>query len=79
MSDFASFWNVDEMIADWQEGAGILSTDNDLQTVILISLLPTGWRVLMMIMGIAIAVAGGVIQMKNISLVHGFGCYVGKS
>lgn len=38
MSDFASFWNVDEMIADWQEGAGILSTDNDLQTVILISL-----------------------------------------
>ncbi|HBB8280972.1 phage GP46 family protein [Escherichia coli] len=38
MSDFASFWNVDEMIADWQEGAGMLSTDHDLETVILISL-----------------------------------------
>ena len=38
MSDFSSFWNVDEMIGDWQEGAGMLSTDYDLQTVILISL-----------------------------------------
>lgn len=38
MSDFASFWNVDEMIADWQEGSGMLSTGNELQTVILISL-----------------------------------------
>lgn len=63
MSDFASFWNVDEMIADWQEGAGMLSTDHDLQTVILISLLPIAWHVLMMIMGIATVVGGGATQV----------------
>lgn len=79
MSDFSSFWNVDEMIADWREGAGMLSTDNDLQTVILIGLFTDrlarsddnyedsdrrGWW---------------VIQVKISSLVHGFGCYGGKS
>lgn len=38
MSDIASFWNVDEMFADWQKGLGELTTGNDLQTAILDSL-----------------------------------------
>ncbi|MDA8487490.1 phage GP46 family protein [Kluyvera sp. Awk 3] len=38
MSDIASFWNVDEMFADWQEGPGALTTGYDLQTAILDSL-----------------------------------------
>ncbi|MCU4026031.1 MAG: phage GP46 family protein [Enterobacter sp.] len=38
MSDIASFWNVDEMFADWQKGLGELTTGNDLQTAILASL-----------------------------------------
>ena len=38
MSDIASFWNVDEMIAVWMEGAGLLTTGFDLQTAIIISL-----------------------------------------
>ncbi|MFV4846653.1 phage GP46 family protein [Edwardsiella tarda] len=38
MSDIASFWNADEILADWQEGRGALLSGIDLQTAILISL-----------------------------------------
>ncbi len=38
MSDIASFWNVDQMNADWLKGLGELITGYDLQTAILISL-----------------------------------------
>jgi phage gp46-like protein len=40
MSDISSFWNIDEMQADWQENFGILTSDNDMHTAVLISLLP---------------------------------------
>lgn len=42
MSDISSFWNVDEMQADWQENFGILTSDNDMHTAVLISLFTDG-------------------------------------
>lgn len=38
MSDISSFWNVDAIHADWQADSGALTTGNDLQTAIIISL-----------------------------------------
>ncbi|AST79313.1 TPA: phage GP46 family protein [Citrobacter farmeri] len=38
MSDISSFWNVDEMLAEWEKGPGALVTGFDLQTAIIISL-----------------------------------------
>jgi phage gp46-like protein len=42
MSDISSFWNIDEMQADWQENFGILTSDNDMHTAVLISLFTDG-------------------------------------
>lgn len=42
MSDISSFWNVDEMHADWQENFGVLTSGNDMQTAVLISLFTDG-------------------------------------
>ena len=78
MSDIASFWNVDEMFADWQKGLGELTTGNDLQTAILDSLF-TDRRALTMIMRIAIAAAGGGIPGRNPNWDPGCGCYGGKN
>lgn len=36
--DISSFWNVDQLSADWQQGSGDLATGNALQTAIIISL-----------------------------------------
>jgi len=38
MSDISSFWNVDTIRADWHTDFGLLTTGNDLQTAIIISL-----------------------------------------
>ncbi|EMO6449662.1 phage GP46 family protein [Raoultella planticola] len=42
MSDISSFWNVDELQADWQENAGVLTSSNDMYTAVLISLFTDG-------------------------------------
>lgn len=36
--DISSFWDVDRLSADWQQGSGELATGNALQTAIIISL-----------------------------------------
>lgn len=38
MSDISSFWNVEEINADWSTDFGALKTGNDLQTAIILSL-----------------------------------------
>jgi phage gp46-like protein len=38
MSDISSFWNVEEIQADWRADFGALKTGNDLQTAIILSL-----------------------------------------
>jgi phage gp46-like protein len=42
MSDISSFWNIDEMHADWQENFGVLTSGNDMHTAVLISLFTDG-------------------------------------
>lgn len=38
----SSFWNIDEMHADWQENFGVLTSGNDMHTAVLISLFTDG-------------------------------------
>lgn len=38
MSDLSSFWNIDNVLADWAIGHGDLISGNDLQSAIIISL-----------------------------------------
>lgn len=38
MTDISSFWDVDQLRADWQQGSGDLLSGSDLQTAIIISL-----------------------------------------
>lgn len=42
MSDISSFWNVDELQADWQENAGVLTSGSDMYTAVIISLFTDG-------------------------------------
>ena len=42
MSDISSFWNVDELHADWQENAGVLTSGSDMYTAVIISLFTDG-------------------------------------
>ncbi len=80
MSDIASFWNVDEMFADWQKGLGELSPRGTISRLqYWTACLPTGWRALTMIMRIAIAAAGGGIPGRNPNWDPGCGCYGGKN
>jgi phage gp46-like protein len=44
MSDISSFWNVEEIQADWRADFGALKTGNDLQTAPFSVCLPTVWR-----------------------------------
>jgi phage gp46-like protein len=74
MSDISSFWNIDEMQADWQENFGILTSDNDMHTAVLISLLPMGLRAQMTHMKGLIAGDGGAIWVTRKQSVHVCGC-----
>ncbi|MCQ6634636.1 phage GP46 family protein [Escherichia coli] len=42
MSDISSFWDVDAIHADWQTGNGVLASENDMHTAIIISLFTDG-------------------------------------
>ncbi|MDA6201275.1 phage GP46 family protein [Escherichia coli] len=42
MSDISSFWDVDAIHADWQTGNGVLTSENDMHTAIIISLFTDG-------------------------------------
>lgn len=42
MSDISSFWNIDELQADWQESSGVLTSGSDMYTAVIISLFTDG-------------------------------------
>ena len=74
MSDISSFWNIDEMQADWQENFGILTSDNDMRTAVLISLLQMALCAQMTHMRVQIAADGGAIWATRKQSVHVCGC-----
>jgi phage gp46-like protein len=74
MSDISSFWNIDEMQADWQENFGILTSDNDMHTAVLISLFTDGLARADDPYEGLIAADGGAIWVTRKQSVHVCGC-----